>query len=87
MKNFYFYLVVMLIFFLVFRFFGFIMAYAIRFWFIVLPAVLLLYYYVRKKRVEKSFRSQTGLDPDKEVKLKQEPEIKIEEDDEKKMSS
>ena len=86
MKNIYWYLVFMLVFFLVFRFFGRVMFYAIRFWYIVLPAVLLLYFFGRQKRDKKDFRAHTGLDPDKEVKLKQEPEIKIEEDEDDKSS-
>jgi hypothetical protein len=66
---------------LVFRFFGFIMAFTVRFWFIVLPVVLLLYYYSKKSKAKKEFKSNTGLDPDKEVKLKQEPDITIESDE------
>ena len=81
MNRMFWYFISMLVLFLVFRFFGIIMVYAIRFWFISIPLVLLLLYYLRKKRSNKSFNSQTGLDPGKEVKLKQEPEIKIDEDE------
>jgi TctA family transporter len=81
MRKFYLYFVSMLIFFFVFRFFGFIMAYAIRYWFIILPVILIIYFHRRRLRVQKDYRSQSGLDPHKEVKLKEEPEIIIEDEE------
>ena len=64
----------------IFRFFGFIMSFAIRFWYVILPLILILYYYFRKQKENIKFRKTTGLDPEKEVKLKKEPKIEVEDD-------
>ncbi|MCK4654754.1 MAG: hypothetical protein KAU01_09935 [Candidatus Cloacimonetes bacterium] len=75
------YFVLFLIFFLLFRFFGIIFSFTIRFWYIVLP-VLIYFYFVAKKRLENKYtKRRTGLDPDKEVKLKKEPKIEVEDED------
>ncbi|MCF7794469.1 MAG: hypothetical protein K9N09_03045 [Candidatus Cloacimonetes bacterium] len=79
MRGFYWYLITFVTIMLFFRFFGFIMAYAIRFWFVVIPVVLILYYYFRKQKADNTFKRNTGLDPDKEVKLKEEPKVEEEE--------
>jgi hypothetical protein len=57
------------------------MSFAIRFWYIVLPFILILYYYISKRKESIKFRKATGLDPEKEVKLKKEPKIEVEEDE------
>jgi hypothetical protein len=57
------------------------MSFAIRFWFIILPLILILYYYIRKRKESIKFRKTTGLDPEKEVKLKKEPKIEVEDDE------
>ena len=46
------------------------MSFAIRFWFIILPLIFILYYYISKRKKSIKFRKTTGLDPEKEVKLK-----------------
>ena len=56
------------------------MSFAIRFWFIILPLILILYYYISKRKESIKFRKTTGLDPEKEVKLKKEPKIEVEND-------
>lgn len=61
-----------------FRFFGFILAVVIRFWFIVIPAVLVLYYYYATQKKKSRFRKNTGLDPNKEIKLTKEPTVEEE---------
>ena len=74
------YLVLFLFLIMIFRFFGFIMSFTIRFWYIILPLILFLYYYYGKKKEGKKFKKTTGLDPEKEVKLKKEPKIEVEND-------
>ncbi|MBC8485272.1 MAG: hypothetical protein H8D45_04445 [Bacteroidetes bacterium] len=75
------YLVLFLFLIVIFRFFGFIMSFAIRFWYIILPLILIFYYYIRKQKESLKFRKTTGLDPEKEVKLKKEPKIEVEDDE------
>ena len=60
---------------IVFRFFGFILRFGIKFWYIAVPLIIILYLF-RKKKVKNNI---DGLDPDKEIKLKDKPII---EDDE-----
>ncbi len=79
MKNFLNYIIPFLVLILVFRFFSFIMYFAIRFWYISIPLVLYLLYEFRKSRKQKKFKQDTGLDPEKEVKLKDDPIIEDEE--------
>ncbi len=81
MRGLYWYLITFFIIFLLFRFFGFIMLYVFKFWYIVIPAVFIIGYYSRKKREAKKFHNKTGLDPSKEVKLKKDPEINVEDGD------
>jgi len=80
MKNLINYIIPILIMILVFRFFNYIMYFAIRFWYISIPLVLYLIYEFRKSRKRMKFKQDTELDPGKEVKLKKEPII---EDDKK----
>ncbi len=75
------YLVLFLFLIVIFRFFGFIMSFTIRFWYIILPLILIFYYYIRKQKESLKFRKTTGLDPEKEVKLKKEPKIEVEDDE------
>ncbi len=75
------YLVLFLFLIVIFRFFGFIMSFAIRFWYVILPLILILYYYNGKRKESKKFRKTTGLDPEKEVKLKKDPKIEVEDDE------
>jgi len=66
-----------LIFFIMMRFFRFLLVFMIRFWFITIPVGVILYIYFRRKiRLRKEFQN---LDPDKEIKTYPEPTI---EDDE-----
>ena len=58
-----------------FRFFGSIVGGLIRYWFIILPAILILYYLNQKKTKNTEFSKKTGLDPKDEVHLKEEPKI------------
>ncbi len=81
MKGYLRFLILFLFLIVIFRFFGFIMSFAIRFWFIVLPLILILYYYLSKRKESIKFMKKTGLDPEKEVKLKKEPKIEVEEDE------
>ncbi|MCD4797135.1 MAG: hypothetical protein K8R49_08210 [Candidatus Cloacimonetes bacterium] len=81
MRSIFRYIIFLFFIFLLFRFFGVILSYSIRFWYIVIPVLLLLYYSAKKKVAGKKFQNKTGLDPDKEVKLKKEPEIKVEDDE------
>ena len=74
------FLILFLFLIVIFRFFGFMMSFAIRFWFIILPLGLILYYYISKRKKSIKFRKTTGLDPEKEVKLKKEPKIEVEDD-------
>lgn len=79
MKNLLNYIVPFLILILVFRFFNFIMYFAIKFWYVSIPLVLYLLYEFRKSSNRKKFKQDTGLDPDKEVKLKEDAVIEDEE--------
>ena len=79
MKNLLNYIVPFLILILVFRFFNFIMYFAIRFWYVSIPFVLYLFYEFRKSSKKKKFKQNTGLDPEKEVKLKEDAIIEDEE--------
>ena len=78
MKNLLNYIVPFLIMILVFRFFNFIIIFAIRFWYVSIPLVLYLLYEFRKRRKQNKFKQDTGLDPEKEVKLKEDPIIEDE---------
>lgn len=79
MKNLLNYIVPFLILILVFRFFNFIMYFAIRFWYVSIPFVLYILYEFRKSSKKKKFKQNTGLDPEKEVKLKEDAIIEDEE--------
>ena len=79
MKNLLNYIIPFLILILVFRFFNFVMYFAIRFWYVSIPLVLYLIYEFRKSRKKNNFKQDTGLDPDNEVKLKEDPIIEDEE--------
>ncbi|HPR18814.1 MAG TPA: hypothetical protein PLD62_11275 [Candidatus Cloacimonadota bacterium] len=81
MRGLYWYLVAFLIILLIFRFFSFIMAFAIRFWYVTIPLAVAVYITFRTRKEKKEFRAKTGLDPNKEVKLKQEPKIEVTEED------
>ena len=81
MKNLLNYIVPFLILILVFRFFNFIMYFAIRFWYISIPLAFYLFYEFRKSRKKMKFKQETGLDPDKEVKLKEDAIIEDEGND------
>ncbi len=78
MKNLLNYIIPFLILILVFRFFNFVMYFAIRFWYVSIPLVLYLLYEFRKSRKRKIFKHDTGLDPDNEVKLKEDAIIEDE---------
>lgn len=78
MKNLLNYIIPFLILILVFRFFNFVMYFAIRFWYVSIPLVLYLFYEFRKSRKKNKFKHDTGLDPDNEVKLKEDPIIEDE---------
>ena len=78
MKNLLNYIIPFLILILVFRFFNFVMYFAIRFWYISIPIALYLLYEFRKSRKRKKFKQDTGLDPNKEVKLKEDAVIEDE---------
>jgi len=58
-----------------FRFIGFIFRFGIKYWYIVIPLMIIFYLFRKKKRKD----NINGLDPDKEIKLKEKPII---EDDE-----
>jgi len=75
------FLILFLLLIVIFRFFGFMMSFAIRFWYVILPLGLILYYYIRKRKKSIKFWKTTGLDPEKEVKLKKEPKIEVEENE------
>ena len=79
MKNLLNYIIPFLIVILVFRFFGFIMTYAIRFWYVSIPLILYFLYEFRKSKKRTIFRRETGLNPEDEVKLKEDPVIEDEE--------
>jgi hypothetical protein len=79
MKNLLNYIVPFLILILIFRFFNLVMSFAIRFWYVSIPLALYLFYEFRKSRKRKKFKQDTGLDPDKEVKLKEDAVIEDEE--------
>lgn len=78
MKNLLNYIIPLLILILVFRFFNFVMYFAIRFWYVSIPLALYLFYEFRKSRKKNRFKQDTGLDPDNEVKLKEDPIIEDE---------
>ena len=79
MRNLLNYIVPFLILILIFRFFNFVMYFAIRFWYVSIPLVLYLLYEFRKNRKKNKFKQDTGLNPDDEVKLKEEAIIEDEE--------
>ena len=79
MKNLLNYIIPFLIVILVFRFFGFIMTYAIRFWYVSIPLILYFLYEFRKSKKRTIFKRETGLNPGDEVKLKEDPVIEDEE--------
>jgi len=54
------------------------MYFAIRFWYVSIPLVLYLFYEFRKNSKRKKYKQETGLDPDNEVKLKEDAIIEDE---------
>ncbi|MBT3756016.1 MAG: hypothetical protein HOK80_02830 [Candidatus Cloacimonetes bacterium] len=78
MRNLLNYIVPFLVLILVFRFFNFIIFYAIRFWYVSIPLILYFLYEFNKSRKKRSFKHETGLDPGDEVKLKEDPVIEDE---------
>jgi len=67
-----------LVFLILIRFFRFLLVFAIKFWIISLPVIIILFLYFRKKaRIKKEF---SDLDPDKEIKTY--PKPTVEEEDE-----
>lgn len=72
------FLVIFLIFAILFRFIGFVMLILFKFWYIALA--LGVYLYFRSKRSVKIVKGESvqKLDPTKEVKLDQEPEVEDE---------
>ena len=74
------YLTWFLVFFLIVRFFRFIVMYGIRFWFISIPLLIILYFYFRRRK--RKFSSK--LDPKKEVPIDAEFTILDEDEEEKK---
>jgi hypothetical protein len=70
--NFVFWLLIVFIF---FRFFRFIVWGALRFWFVSVPLIILIYFLIKKKK-----KKIITLDPEKEIKIYPEPKI---EDDQK----
>ena len=79
MKNLLNYIIPFLVLILVFRFFNFIMYFAIKFWYVSIPLALYLFYDFRKSSKRKKFKHNTALNPDNEVKLKEKPIIENEE--------
>lgn len=79
MNSFFRYLILFIVIIFLSRFFGLIIGKLIRFWYILLPAVILWYLMNLNKKKKADFHKKTGLDPEKEVHLKEEP--KIEEED------
>jgi len=75
------YIVPLLILILVFRFFSFIMYFTIRFWYVSIPLILYVIFEFRKSNKKRKFKQDTGLDPNKEVKLKEDPIIEDEKND------
>ncbi|NQV19405.1 MAG: hypothetical protein HQ534_12795 [Armatimonadetes bacterium] len=69
-----------LVFFIVIRFSRFIIVYGIRFWFISIPFLVILYIYFRRRK--RKF-SSSKLDPKKEVPIEAEFTV-IDEDEEEK---
>lgn len=57
------------------------MFYAIRFWYVSIPLLIYLFYKFMKNKKRSDFSKTTGLDPDNEVKLKEDPIIKDEDDE------
>jgi len=55
------------------------MTYAIRFWYVSIPLILYFLYEFRKSKKRTIFRRETGLNPEDEVKLKEDPVIEDEE--------
>ncbi len=75
MKNYFNYFIIVLVVIMVSRFFGRILLLFGRFWFIVIPLILILYYMNKKRSQNRKFKRTTGLDPKDEVQLKKEPKV------------
>ena len=75
------YLTWFLVFFIIIRFSRFIFAYGVRFWFISIPLLIILYLYFRRRK-RKFFSSK--LDPDKEAPIDADFTVLDEEDEDKK---
>ena len=54
------------------------MYFAIRFWYVSIPLALYLFYEFRKSRKKREFKQGTGLNPDNEVKLKEDAVVEDE---------
>ena len=54
------------------------MYFVIRFWYVSIPLVLYLIYEFRKSRKKNKFKQDTDLNPDNEVKLKEDAVIEDE---------
>lgn len=75
-RNFTWYLIIFLILILFFRFSGFAIKLAIKFWYIAVPVGVYLYISNRKKKQKRDIK---GMDPDKEIKTYPPPTIEDEE--------
>ena len=76
------YLTWFLVFFIIIRFSRFIIVYGIRFWFISIPLLIILYLYFRRRK--RKFFSSTKHDPDKEAPIDAEFTVLDEEEEKKK---
>ena len=72
------FLIPLLVFFVIIRFFRLFFVVLFRFWFISIPLVILLYLYYRKRYLR--HKEFADLDPDKEIRVYPEPEVKDEEE-------
>ena len=63
------------------RFFRFILILSIKFWFIIIPLLVIVYFIFKSRRFK--VIKDNDLDPDKEIKVYPEPTIEDEEEDKK----
>lgn len=81
MKFFLRYILLIFIILIMIRFFRFILILSIKFWFIIIPLLVIVYFILKSRRFK--VIKDNDLDPDKEIKVYPEPTIEDEEEDKK----
>jgi len=73
-------LILVIVFLVIFKVFGFIIGLIVRYWYVSLPLAIYWFFFHESKTVKKKETNENGLDPSKEIKTKATFEKKEEEE-------